>query len=37
MSTGQRAAAVLCSREGNRRPGVSMVMRHRLWSTRSVD
>jgi len=29
-STGQGAVAVLCSREGNRRFGVALGMRHRL-------
>jgi len=30
MSTDQGAVAVLCSREGNRRSGVALAMRHRL-------
>jgi len=29
MSTGQRAV-MLCGREGNRRSGVALAMRHRL-------
>jgi len=30
MGTGQESAAVLFGREGNRRPGVALAMRHRL-------
>jgi len=30
FGTGQRAV-MLCGREGNRRSGVTLAMRHRLW------
>ena len=33
MGTGQGAAAVLFGREGNRRSGVELAMRHRLSNT----